>query len=158
MDRLLFFKNILAIYALTIHDNFSMLKDKRDIGLLIARVGLGAMFIFHGFPKLVGGPERWEKTGRAMKVIGVDFWPTFWGFMAGVAEFAGGLFLMLGMFHTTFCLLLAFTMIIASLKHYTAGDGFKGYSHSLEAAFMFLGLLFTGPGKFSIGAKVFFRR
>jgi putative oxidoreductase len=135
-----------------------MLKDKRDIGLLIIRLGLGVMFIFHGFPKITGGPEKWEKLGNAMGVIGIQFWPTLWGFLASVAEFAGGFFLMIGMFHTTFCFLIFFTMAVATLRHYYAGDGFRGYAHALELAFVFLGLIFTGPGKYSVGAKIFFRK
>lgn len=30
----------------------------RDVGLLILRVGIGLMFMIHGFPKLFGGPEK----------------------------------------------------------------------------------------------------
>ena len=32
----------------------------RDIGLLFLRIGIGVMFIMHGLPKLIGGPEKWE--------------------------------------------------------------------------------------------------
>ena len=27
-----------------------------DLGLLVLRVGLGVMFMLHGYPKLMGGP------------------------------------------------------------------------------------------------------
>ena len=30
----------------------------RDIGLLFLRIGIGVMFIMHGLPKLIGGPEN----------------------------------------------------------------------------------------------------
>ncbi len=33
----------------------------RDAGLLILRIGIGIMFLYHGAPKLIGGPEKWEK-------------------------------------------------------------------------------------------------
>ncbi len=31
----------------------------RDVGLLILRVGIGIMFMGHGLPKLIAGPEKW---------------------------------------------------------------------------------------------------
>ena len=58
-----------------------------DLGLLIARIGMGAGFIYyHGWAKLMGGPERWEGLGGAMARYGIEFWPTFWGFMAAFSE------------------------------------------------------------------------
>ena len=44
----------------------SSLERYRDFGLLLLRIGLGAMFIWHGAPKLVGGPETWTRLGGAM--------------------------------------------------------------------------------------------
>jgi putative oxidoreductase len=29
----------------------------RDAGLLVLRIGIGVMFMLHGFPKVMGGPE-----------------------------------------------------------------------------------------------------
>ncbi len=127
----------------------------RDHGLLFLRVGLGIAFIAHGWPKLVGGPEKWAKVGKAMGEFGIDFAPAFWGFMAAVAETFGGLMLALGL-GTRFALaLLAFTMLVATIKHMAAGDGFKGWSHAAEACITFVGLFFVGPGKFSLDHKFF---
>ena len=117
-------------------------------GLLILRIGIGIMFIFHGLPKLLSGPEGWESTGKAMSVIGINFLPAFWGFMAGLAEAAGGLLLIFGLAFVPATLLLAFTMLIAFLNHYFGGDGFIKYSHSLEAFIMFVSLALIGPGKY----------
>ena len=61
-----------------------------EIGFLIIRIGLGSMFIYHGFPKLFGGPQQWAHLGEAMSVFSVNFGHTFWGFMAAFAEFFGG--------------------------------------------------------------------
>ncbi len=68
-----------------------------DAGLLILRVGIGVMFMIHGWPKLSGGPEVWVKLGGAIGVFGITFAPTFWGLMAAVSEFAGGLMPALGL-------------------------------------------------------------
>lgn len=34
------------------------LNKHRHIGLLILRIGIGCMFLFHGAPKMFGGPEE----------------------------------------------------------------------------------------------------
>ena len=54
----------------------------RNTGLLLMRVGLGVMFVFHGYPKLLGGPDKWVEIGSATKYAGIHFLPKFWGFMA----------------------------------------------------------------------------
>ena len=51
-----------------------------DLGLLVLRVGIGIMEAWvHGWPKLVGGPDRWKKLGAAVELVGIHFAPTFWG-------------------------------------------------------------------------------
>lgn len=127
----------------------------RDHGLLFARVGLGVMFIAHGWPKLVGGPEQWEKVGGAMASLGLDFAPMFWGFAGAGAEVFGGLLLALGLLTRPALFFLICTMTVAAIKHIEAGDGFKGYSHAVEAGIMFIGLFLIGPGKFSLDKKLF---
>lgn len=125
----------------------------KDTGLLLMRLGLGLMFILHGYPKLVGGPERWEGIGGAMKTIGIDFLPLFWGLSATLVELIGGLFLILGLFFRPTCLLLAFTMLIAALFHLSKGDGVMGSSHAIELGIVFVGLLFVGPGRYSVDKR-----
>lgn len=127
----------------------------RHFGLLLLRVGIGLMFILHGWPKLAGGAERWEMLGQSMQAVGIAFAPTFWGFMAAFAETVGGLLLILGFLFRPACLLLVITMLVATAMHAVAGDGFGGYSHALEAAILFFSLLFIGPGKYSIDHELF---
>ena len=125
-------------------------EENRDKGLLILRIGLGGMYLTHGTPKILAGPEMWEKLGMAMGNIGIHFLPVFWGFMASLSEFAGGICLMLGLFTRPACALLAFTMTIASCTHFSRGDGLKGASHAMENGIVFLSMIFIGPGKYSI--------
>lgn len=127
-------------------------------GLLLIRVGLGVMFMIHGAPKMIGGPEVWEKVGGAMSSIGINFVPVFWGFMAAFAELVGGFLLLLGLFHRIACFLLLITMVVVTIKHYVAGEGFVAYSHGAEAAIVFLGLLLTGPGKYSIDYRLSYQK
>jgi putative oxidoreductase len=120
-----------------------------DLGLLIIRLGIGALFILHGFPKISGGPPMWEKLGGAMDSLGIHFLPIFWGFMAAIAEFGGGILLILGILWKPACILLIITMLVAIVK--TSGNGLHGYSEALEMLIVFLGLFFTGPGKYKPG-------
>ncbi|HRO41482.1 MAG TPA: DoxX family protein [Flavipsychrobacter sp.] len=121
-----------------------------NVGLLLMRIGIGAMMIVHGYPKLIGGPEKWEKIGGAMANLGMNAYPTFWGFMAAATESFGGLLLILGLAFRPACLLLVFTMVVAALSHFYRGDELKGASHAIELGFAFLGMLFVGPGKYSV--------
>lgn len=125
----------------------------RNTGLLILRIGIGVMFIIHGFPKVAGGPDKWTALGGSMKLIGIDFMPVFWGFMAAVTELFGGFLLILGLFFRPVNMLLVFTMLIATLVHFAKGDGINGASHAIELGFVFLSLIFIGPGRYSIDKK-----
>ncbi|MCX2739904.1 DoxX family protein [Pontibacter sp. M82] len=121
--------------------------------MLVLRVSIGVMFILHGWPKLNGGPERWEAIGQTMELFSIGVAPVFWGFMAAFAEVVGGALLIMGMLFRPAVFLLLITMAVATVKHVLGGDGFGGYSHALEAAFLFLSLLFIGPGKYSFDHK-----
>lgn len=123
----------------------------REEGLLILRVGIGLMFMFaHGMGKLFGGPEQWERVGEAAQYVGLDFLPIFWGFLAAVAEFVGGLLLALGALFRLALVFLISVMIVATTMHLTTGMG-SPYQ-AIEMGIVFFSLLFTGPGKYSLDA------
>lgn len=122
-----------------------------DLGLLVARIGMGAGFIYyHGWDKLMGGTERWEGLGGAMARFGLDFWPTFWGFMASFAESIAALFILFGIFFTPMSILIAITMFVAWTGHIVSGNGNPG--HSFKNMMVLMAFVFTGPGKYSIDA------
>lgn len=132
---------------------FETLGKYRNTGLLLLRVGIGAMMMVHGLPKIMEGPDGWTQLGGSMKVVHVDFLPTLWGFMAAITEGLGGFLLVLGLFFRPVNMLLVINMIIAALVHFNKGDGINGASHALELAIIFFGLIFIGPGKYSIDKK-----
>ena len=121
--------------------------DKRDLGLLVLRAGLGGMFVFHGLPKLIAGPERWESLGHATRAIGIDFAPTVFGLAAAVSETFGGLCVALGVLFRPSLALLFTTMVVASAQHLQRGDGFGRASHAIEAAIVFAALWLIGSGR-----------
>lgn len=131
----------------------------RDLGLLILRIGIGLMFMSHGWPKLIGGVEKWVGVGGAMAHFGINFGFTFWGFMAAITEFGGGLMLILGFFSRPVLAALFFTMIVAAMVHFNMppdkpGAGFKGAAHAIELGIVFFSLIFIGPGKYSLDEKL----
>ncbi len=128
-----------------------------NAGLLVLRIGIGVIFIFHGFPKLMGGVETWTQLGSTMSVMGITFAPAFWGFMAAATEVGGGLFIIFGLLHRLVALMLIFTMVVALLVHVSAGDPFAVYSNALKALVVFVAFAISGPGVYSLDYK-FFRR
>lgn len=130
---------------------FGKLGHYSSTGLLIMRIGLGAMMITHGYPKLMGGPEKWHAIGGSMANMGMHSYYTFWGFMAAFAESICALFVILGLWFRPACMLIMFTMIVAAVKHFsTPGQGLADAGHAIELAFAYCGLMFVGPGKLSV--------
>ena len=126
-----------------------------DTGLLALRVGIGAMYIYHGAPKIAGGPEKWEKLGLAMGNLGIDFMPVFWGFMAASSEFFGAICLILGLVFRPATFFMATTMAVAATMHLTRGDSLTTASHAIENCILFISLMIIGPGKYAIDEKLF---
>ena len=131
----------------------SKLGNHRNFGLLFIRVGLGALFIYHGYPKLLAGPGGWASLGASTKYVGITFLPVMWGLLAALTETIGGLFIVLGLFFRPACVLLVLTLVVAIASHFAKGDGLDGAAHAIEDAIMFAGLFFVGPGSYSLDKK-----
>ena len=132
---------------------FSQLGNYRNTGLFIMRVGIGAMMIVHGFDKLKGGPDVWKSLGHAMGNLHMHYIPVFWGFMCAITETLGGLFCIMGLWFRLVSLFMIINFFVAALSHFSAGDGIKEASHAIELVFAFAGLLFLGPGLYSVDRK-----
>lgn len=131
----------------------------RDLGILVVRLGIGiSMLVFHGWGKISGGAERWEKIGGAMGNLGIHFLPVFWGFMAALSESLGSALVILGLFFRPASLLLAVTMLVAAIRHLSLpagadGAGWSGASHALELLSVYIALALLGPGKYSVAPR-----
>ena len=75
---------------------FKSLSQYADLGLLLGRLGIGAIYIVFGWQKLSGGQVAWTHIGHAMAYLGIGFMPNVWGLLAALAEFLGGILLVLG--------------------------------------------------------------
>jgi putative oxidoreductase len=128
-----------------------------SVGLLIIRLGIGCLFIMHGYPKIIGGAEKWLSIGGAMQHLGITFMPTFWGFMASIAEFFGGMALMLGLFTRVATFLLGCVMSVATIMLISTGASFSKFAHPLALLILFCSLFIAGAGPLSLDNRLFNR-
>jgi putative oxidoreductase len=106
--------------------------------------------IEHGWPKISGGPAKWEAIGKSMEILGITAVPVFWGFCAALAETGGGLLMALGLFYRPAVLAIIFTMLIAVLINTREGDSFGDWAEAAEVGVTCIGLFVAGPGKYAL--------
>ncbi len=126
------------------------LSQYRDIGLLILRAGIGVMMVLHGLPKLAGGLPAWEKLGRAMGHLGVNFFPGFWGFSSAIVETLGGVLIVIGFCFRPVTILMTLNFIVATVLLYKTSGAFLDWSRPAEMLILFFSLIFIGAGKYSV--------
>ena len=135
------------------------MKGRGAVALLLLRVVTGAAFMFHGWYKIQGPGGAFGWMGSEAPVPGV-----LQG-TAVLAEFGGGLALILGLLTPVAALGIACTMVVAlALVHVPQGHPFVGQpgKHSFELAAGYLAnvilLVLLGPGILSLDAFLFSRR
>lgn len=140
-------------------------------GWMILRVGIGLLLMAHGLPKLLAGPDQWERLGAmGMGALGIAFAPTVFGFLAAFAEGVGGLCVALGLFTRPMAFLSAFTMFVATvlkvqgMKSPSGGiiDQMNAFAmaagYPLALLLAFVAILLVGAGGMSLGWKLCGRR
>jgi putative oxidoreductase len=130
--------------------------NNKDLGLFLLRAGIGLSFIFtHGGPKIMGGPEMWARIGNAMANYGITFFPVFWGLMAALSEFAGGILVFLGLYTRTAAAFIGFTMLTAVISSFARQMAWGQISHPFEMLTVFICILFCGAGKYSLDYLIY---
>jgi putative oxidoreductase len=120
-----------------------------DLALLVLRVVLGIIMLYHGWPKLtnLGG------TIEGFTGMGIPL-PALSAIFATVAEVGGGLLLLAGAFTDVAGLLVAIDMLGAILFVH-AKNGFAvdkgGFEWPLALLAMALAIAFAGPGRYAVG-------
>ena len=88
-----------------------MPKVTSDIGALILRLAAGAIFLPHGWSKVLGEGGAMEFATDMASGYNI---PTFLGYLAAYAEFFGAILLIVGLLTRLDALLLAGTMFVAA--------------------------------------------
>jgi putative oxidoreductase len=134
-----------------------------DLGLLILRLALGGTLGVHGVQKvfgLFGGPGIAEFS-RILGDQGYVNHTELLSWITGIAEIAGGVLLILGLFTPIAAgALLGITGYAVYLKYsdgYFLGTG-EGYEYHVMLAAVALALLFTGPGRVALDVNTPWRR
>jgi putative oxidoreductase len=129
---------------------WAFLDRYHDLGLLLLRVGVGALFLFiHGLPKLLD-PASWARIGRSVSYLGIQFGHQVWGFAAVLAMTLGAVCLVLGFLHRPAALALTITMGVASIWKFYPFGGWNAAAYPVAMAGVCFSLIILGPGKFSV--------
>lgn len=128
-----------------------------DAGLLVLRLMLAAVFLFHGSQKVFGafgGPGIEGFTGY-LAHLGVPF-PALNAWLAALAELVGGFSLLTGLGLRLLLVPLTVTMLVASFVAH--GGAFSaqagGMEYSLTLAVANLALFLTGSGSYALTLPV----
>ena len=107
----------------------AFLEKLKPVALLFLRLGLAAIFIFHGYPKLFG------RSGQWLDAFGHMGFPRYFAYVSGVLEFFGGLLLIVGLFTRIAGLLLAIEMAIAIWRvHLPQGSFLDVHNYEMPLA------------------------
>lgn len=128
---------------------------RHDLALLLLRLILGAVFMYHGAQKLFGtfGGGGISGTTQFMEKLGLPM-PGVQAVLAGGAEFFGGLLVLVGLLTRLATLPLIFTMLVAiwTVHRHAFGSQAGGMEFPLTLACCAAAVALMGPGRLSIDA------
>jgi putative oxidoreductase len=124
-----------------------------DAGLLLIRLMVGFVFIFHGSQKLFGvfGGSGLQGFSGFLESLKIPF-PYLSAVLAGCAEFFGGLALFTGVGLRLLAAPLALTMLVASFTAHAGKFSLQegGMEYALTLGVVVIGLALTGPGRWTL--------
>ncbi len=122
----------------------------QPLGLLLLRLGLGIIFISHGYPKLI-------HPGAVRGMFVQHGLPGYFAEISGVLEVFGGALLILGLFTRVAALLLAIEMAVAIWKVHSGGGylAIHNYEFPMALAVACFALATVGAGQASLDYAVF---
>jgi putative oxidoreductase len=122
-----------------------------DLALLLLRLVLAAVLLYHGWPKLIG----FSGTVAFFQSSGIPA-PALSAAFATLAEVGGGLLMLAGIATDIAGLLIAVNMIGAIVTvHWANGFDFTkgGWEHAFTVLGIALAVALSGPGSFAAGPK-----
>ena len=139
---------------------FSSKSINKDFGLLLIRLIIGLLMAFYGYEKLIHFNE----------MAASDFWMKNVSFLGlsskialGLTVFAElvcsillilGLFTRISLFFLAFCMAWIF-LVVFPMSILDKGDNGYQFNDAFVYFMIYLGLFFTGVGKYSLDAKLF---
>jgi putative oxidoreductase len=124
-----------------------------DLSLLVLRVGLGVVFLAHGYNHIFGGGKI-AGTGRWFESLGMK--PgILHAWFASVTELGAGVLLILGLATPLGCAGVIGTMLVAWITNHLKNGFFifrpgEGYEYVMTLTVMALGLSGLGAGRWSV--------
>ncbi len=113
-----------------------------NLGLLLIRIALAAVFLVHGIMKL----SNIDGTVGFFGMLGLA--PAF-AYAVAIVEVVGGALLLVG-FQTLIAGIALAVVMVGAIFLAKMGKGFTGLEFELVLALASLGLGLTGPGKYAI--------
>ena len=127
--------------------------QKIHFGLLVMRLGLTAVLFLHALPKLFAGAHTWKSIGTTLSFINPGFPPVIFGCAILLLEALGAVSFVFGYFFRAACTLL-FLLFSAYFFNYFKVGFNTLMLWSLGLAVVFVGLIYVGPGRYSIAVKL----
>jgi putative oxidoreductase len=127
-----------------------------DLALLLLRLALAAVLLYHGVPKLMD----FGATVTGFQTMGMPA-PSLTAAFAVLAEVVGGLLILLGIAVDVAGILVIIEMLGAIfLVHLANGFDFTkgGWEHPFTVLVMALVLVLAGPGRHAVGKTAVARR
>ena len=127
----------------------AFLAKYRETSLLLMRLSLGVLFIILTGPVLLNG-SKWAAFGSAIRNIGLSSHFQFWGFLGALAGCAGGALMVFGLFFRLGVLLVLAITLIHTIGAIDRSGTLRAALGAIELCLILTGLLFVGPGKYSV--------
>ncbi len=129
----------------------------KDWGLLIIRLMLAWVFIYHGSQKLFGAFGGIGMTGFEHFIANVGApMPKISAYLSALTEFCGGIALLLGtgtrLAAIPMCINMSVAVWVMHSQGFSGVHGQSGYEYPLELGVVIFGLLVAGPGRLTLGA------
>ena len=126
-----------------------------DLALLVLRIVLGIIMMAHGLQKMGVVPGGAATIGEQIDTFAKMGFPAWLGYLAIIAEAAGGLGVLIGLFGRLAAFGIAVDLFVAIVKVHISNGLFTangGFEFPLALFSIAAALMFTGMGKVSIDA------
>ena len=124
----------------------NILYPYRDIILLLARLLVAAIFLYHGWPKATD----WQMASSKFEGMG---FPGFLGPVVGIIEVFSAILLILGWFHSLANILLIGVILVAIVAVQLPQGFVPSLERDLQILLLNLVLLAFGPGSYSVDSR-----